>query len=680
MNALTNLVFLVSRSNLAKHLFHSRYSLHGLAIISVSSDLCSLATLLCHDMCPLIYLFAIVTVVPSTIIDATPLVIPWNTTHSYGPDGPWPVITVQVGSSNAADTQPLSTIDLYPGGIWDSMLLRHLFCNDNGTVSSDGSSDCLAEKAGLYYVAESETVRQNFTDQVSLVWEWASNMATGVSGSAVHMLDTIRIPSLNGTFAIHDSSISAVQAWQIELPDGTYYSAQVGSLSLGGPGTGIETFSANANGQTVPGYAYAQGVLDSNSWGLHYGSASLDQEGSLVFGGYDQSRVLGDVGAFTLGLTPNSNLLMMPDLLDIQIGVESGSSPFSESFYSGLLKLNASFNGTQPTVINPIVPYLFMSPETCAAVVENLPVVLNSQVGLYIWNTTDPQYEIIIKSPAYLAFIFQKAGNGNLTIKVPFRLLNLTLEEPIITTTQQYFPCRPFHALDNSGHYFLGKAFLQAAFIGMNWQKEMFFLAQAPGPGVGASNIRPIGPNDNMINADPIENFGLTWARGWTELPNTDGRNSTQLLPTSGAKGTSDTGNSKNLTANQPGANIDQNGTSDSGMSRRAKVDIGVVVGAIVVAGVMLLFFLRRSRIAVSPQDKVVVEEQGEWVHDKDGEAQDPDFSEDLPHEVDNDHERYELELRPSSPQKGHNDSKIYEVGDGLPHEADNDYKIHELG
>ena len=49
----------------------------------------------------------------------------------------------------------------------------------------------------------------------------------------------------------------------------------------------------------------------------------------------------------------------------------------------------------------------------------------------------------------------------------------------------------------------------------MDWPVE-FFLARAPGPGVGASNITPIGPTDTRISTDPIENFALTWAKGWT--------------------------------------------------------------------------------------------------------------------------------------------------------------------
>ncbi|CAD6594285.1 MAG: hypothetical protein ASARMPREDX12_009186 [Alectoria sarmentosa] len=624
-------------------------------------------------MQPIFPLLALI-VLPFAFSDPTPLVIPWNTTHSYGPDGPWPVITVQVGSvTDAAGTQPLSTVNLHPGGIWESMILRKDFCNDNGTNAGDGTSPCLAEQAGLYELIASQTVKQDITDEVGLVWQWESNAVDTVSGIAVNVLDTMTIPTLHGTLTVPNCTISAVSAWQVELPDGTLYSAEVGTLSLGAPGTGNQPFSATVTGQTMPGFAYAQGAVASNSWGLHYGSASLNQEGSLVFGGYDQSRVLGDVGVFDV------DSAMIANLLDVQIGVENGLSPFSEGSYTGLLKLNASFNGVQPAVINPIVPYLFMSPETCAAVAENLPVTFNSQVGLYIWNTTDPHYERIITSPAYLAFVFQNAGSGNLTIKVPFQLLNLTLEAPIVTITQQYFPCRPFYASDHSGNYFLGKAFLQAAFIGINWQVEKFFLAQAPGPGVGGSNIIPIGPNDTPISTDPIENFAVTWARDWTVLSDD---NSSRITTTPSTSATSDNGSSRNTTAHPTGAIPDnetgRNATAHptdaineskstlaSGPSSRTKagIAVGAIVGALAVAGVVILRWLRGRRTAVPPQEDDVPQKQNIWVHEKDGRARFHEIGDRFPHDV----------------QKKARRARLHELGEGLPHEADGDHEIHEL-
>ena len=564
-------------------------------------------------------LVAVLSVLPFAFGDATPLVVPWNTAHSYGPDGPWPVVQVQVGNSDAEGNHPLSTVDLYPGGIWESMILRYSFCNDNGSrVAKNLSQSCLAKKAGLYSPDDSKTAQHGFTDSPGLIWQWQSQEAEVVNGTAVEVLDTMRIPTLDDTFPVDNSTISAVAGWQIELPDGTNYSAQVGTLSLGGPGPGIQNFSS-ATGQTIPGYAYAQNKIPSNSWGLHYGSASLNQNGSLVFGGYDQSRVLGDVGAFDLA----ADSTMLPNLLDIQIGVENGSSPFGETSYVNLLKLNASFDGVQPAVINPIVPYMFMSPETCAAVAENLPVTLNSRLGLYIWNVTDPQYERIVKSSAYLALIFQKAESGNLTIKVSFQLLNLTLEDPIVTPSQQYLPCRPFHALDGSGRYFLGKAFLQAAFIGMNWQEEKFFLAQAPGPGVGASNIRPIQTNDTTINSDPSENFATTWARNWEAI--SDNTTSNGTSPTNGQ--------------NEPPASGMSSGT-------KAGIAVGVVVGVLAVAGAVVLFRMRRRRTGMPPQEIVVPRKSNIFVHEKDGVATIPEIGEGLRIEADEGHEIHELAVR----------------------------------
>lgn len=599
--------------------------------------------LLRYDMYTILPLLAVLAVLPCAFGDANPLVIPWNTTHSYGPDGPWPVVTVQVGSTDTAGTQRESTVDLHPGGGFESMILRGDFCNSNGTTFGDDSSPCLAEKAGLYLCDASRTVQQNVTDAVGLVWQWGSNSVDSVRGSAVNVLDTMTVPALQGSFTVYNSTISAVQAWQIGLPDGTYYSAQVGTLSLGAPGTGIQQFSATASGLTVPGFAYAQGAVPSNSWGLHYGSASLKQEGSLVFGGYDQSRVLGDVGVF-------DGFSMKVNLLDVQIGVENGSSPFSEDSYTGLLKLNASFNGVQPTVINPIVPYFFMSPETCAAVAENLPVTFNSQVGLYIWNTTDPQYEKIVKSPAYLALVFQNAGSGNLTIKVAFQLLNLTLEAPIVTTSQQYFPCRPFYAIDHSGNYFLGKAFLQAAFLGMNWQIGKFFLAQAPGPGVGASNIKPIGPNDTPISTDPIENFAATWAGDWAALSIPDSSRNNTIRPTGATnrqKSISGAGTTNNVTAVPTGTTNGQEGTSDFGLSSRSKtgIAVGVIIGTLAVAGVVWLSCLRGARTAVPPQELDASQHLDIWVHEKDGRARAHEIGEGLSHEADVDHEIHELDV-----------------------------------
>ena len=399
----------------------------------------------------------------------SPYIVEWNTTHSYGPDGPWPVVTVQVGTTknNATD----SWVDLHPGGIFESMLPTSAFCSSPGSPNP-----CLAEKAGLYNLNASTHAFQNVSSLPGLVWQWGSDKAWNVTGFANDVLDGMTLPGASGPAIASNSTITTVDRSRIKLPDGTDYSIEVGTLSLGSPNQGFQALSGGAVGTSFPGVLRYKNNTASNSVGLHYGSVSLQQNPSLVFGGYDQSRILGDVGAFDLGSGDNG---LLTSLLDVQIGVENGSSPFNATSFQGLLKLNPAFNGLQPTIVNPVVPYFFMSPATCSAIAEYLPVTLQPNIGLYTWNTADPQYQKIISSPAYLAFVFQNGKAGNLTVKVPFQLLNLTLDAPLVSTPQQYFPCRPSNTADQ--RYYFGKAFLQAAYIGINWEIKKWFLGQAPG-------------------------------------------------------------------------------------------------------------------------------------------------------------------------------------------------------
>ena len=71
---------------------------------------------------------------------------------------------------------------------------------------------------------------------------------------------------------------------------------------------------------------------------------------------------------------------MIVDLLDVELGIETGSSPYAQGSSTGLLKINESSNGVQPAVINPVIPFLLMSPETCVAIAENMLVTFKGHV------------------------------------------------------------------------------------------------------------------------------------------------------------------------------------------------------------------------------------------------------------------------------------------------------------
>ena len=176
---------------------------------------------------------------------------------------------------------------------------------------------------------------------------------------------------------------------------------------------------------------------------------------------------------------------------------------------------NSSITSSLPVTMNPGAPYMYLPNSTCEAMVKDLPVTYNANLGLWIWNTQDPQYTKIVTSPTYLSLTFRD-NTDNLTIKVPFQLLNLTLDAPLVMTPTPYFPCQP---PNNATHYSLGRAFLQAAFIGVNWERGNgnWFLAQAPGPNIALT------PVQKPITTSTIEgsaaNWADTWSTVWTALP-----------------------------------------------------------------------------------------------------------------------------------------------------------------
>ena len=293
----------------------------------------------------------------------------------------------------------------------------------------------------------------------------------------------------------------------------------------------------------------------------------LSDSGEVLYGA-DTIRV-ESLGKSECSSTISRGDLVVPFPLDIQIGVENGTSPFNNrNSITSLLQLNESFNGFQPTIVNPLVPYFFFLPETCANIAQHLPVKLQPDIGLYIRNTDDPQNQRVVQSPTYLTLVFQSTS-GYLTIKIPFQLLSLTLEPSIVSSQQQCFPCQPFHASDGSGNYYLGRTFLQAAFLSINWDSGNFFLAQGPGPATAEANIKSIQPKDTNLSSDSISDFLTTWNKTWTPLASQSQSTNTDT------------------SAKPPGNNTSKAFPSKrGGLSDRARagIGVGVTVGVLALA------------------------------------------------------------------------------------------------
>lgn len=497
---------------------------------------------------------------PSSVVsEKASFAVPWSS-KTYGPDGPWQAVTVRVGGNDESIKLHLQSVevDLFPGGTYSSYILTPEACEP---FPNDACG-----KGGVWLPKEDSSF------PISWMGNFNSVAINQTSGDCPYNIQAMTINERT----VWNSSLVTVDNVTITMLDGETRGPLLGQLSLGAVKT-VQEFAKDDvevgtyDAHIFPGGLYDQGIIPSYSYGLHIGSAAHRYGGSLVFGGYDKGRVIGPYTTF-----PDYSIT----LLDIGIGVETGASPFPFKSKDGLLLSNTSTQEGLSVMPDPTVPYLHLPPNTCEAIIEHLPVTMDPDIGYYLWNTDDPLFERITTSPSYLGFTFPPASGEteNVVIKVPFALLNLTLESPIITgSPRSYFPCRPFTPLSND-YYRLGRAFLQAAFLGRNWFTEVSWLGQAPGPGQRRQGLG-IQLQDIADRATTIEyfddadgQFAYSWADHWTPLEENE---------------TDDTGED-----NGPSSSSD----SDSGLSKNAKIGIGVGCGVGIILILAALGFYIRTR------------------------------------------------------------------------------------
>lgn len=187
---------------------------------------------------------------------------------------------------------------------------------------------------------------------------------------------------------------------------------------------------------------------------------TFDQPGSFVLGGYEQNRLLGRAGTFPLPTNGFADFNPIIPLLDVVIGAETGGSPFgspdsismfvelgSNGYAYDEDRLQTQIGGPRGSALvmpDLTVPYIYQPPGNYEEITKHLPVFHDPNLDLYLWNTSDPQFARLVNSSAYLAFIFFEHAYANTTIKVPFRLINLTLKAPLVDEPKAYFPCKTY--------------------------------------------------------------------------------------------------------------------------------------------------------------------------------------------------------------------------------------------
>ncbi|KAF2441973.1 hypothetical protein P171DRAFT_433574 [Karstenula rhodostoma CBS 690.94] len=491
-------------------------------------------------------------------------IVPWDTA-SFGPDGPWQAVKITLGGNDSTkyiNFQNVTEVSVYPGGSWSSNTFTKAACEEY--------PDSLCGAGGTWDPDPDQLLDQKI--------QFREPWVIDESGLNVPDMRHIALGLTIGGKTVWNATLGTFDTGNITYPNGRVGGIPLGQLSLGATKETAQEFttsdlSADAiKASMFAGQLYKDKEIPSYSYGLHIGSAAFNYPGSLAFGGYNKGRVIGPVISFV-----NDTWI---DLLDIGIGVEFGASPFSFDAKDNLLS-------TEQTKAkhNALSPYISLPRKTCDNIAKLLPVTYDSDLKYYLWDVNDPLYSKIVSSPAFLSFKFAPAAgeSDNVAIKVPFALLNLTLEHPITDSPRQYFPCVPYE-----GSPVLGRAFLQAAFLGRNWNSGMSWLAQAPGPGAVREGLGEqyvdIADADKIIEGFQGQSlFNQSWQGHWSIIA---------------SKSTSDKPEETKDTQPQDAKSPDASEGHDSeGLSTGAKAGIGVgaAVGAAVLVGLSIWFWRRWS-------------------------------------------------------------------------------------
>ncbi|KAI0484861.1 aspartic peptidase domain-containing protein [Xylariaceae sp. FL0804] len=426
-----------------------------------------------------------------------------------GPDGPWQAISLDIGYENYTS----NTTYMWPSG---SSMVEVLMAMGGGNYT--------AVNATFPYVAPCNSCSNAGpgVPEENDLWGGSSILQPASYGEYVY--DGVGL--FTSDYEDHiwlNGSILALREWSMAFPNGRRYNASAGLLGLG------PSDPVSDDPPCLLQQLKNAGRISSLFCGLHMGSALLGQQGSMVLGGYEQNRVLGDVGTF--GLTTYGPQAF---ILDVQLGVETGDSPFNFTGNTSLwhaiddgdseATLSVELGGRTGSRIiqfDPSVPYLYMPPGICEAVAQYLPVTWNKSLELYTWDEDDSTSDLI-GSPAFMAIVLADRDARNITVKMPFLLLNLTLTEPIVDAPTQYFPCKPWNVSEIGNEYMLGRAFLQAAFLGFEFEHNLAFIAQGPGPSLEQSITVTYAEADTSVTPNALGSFESSWASTWTVLGSSD--------------------------------------------------------------------------------------------------------------------------------------------------------------
>ncbi|KAL8834995.1 MAG: hypothetical protein Q9170_003485 [Blastenia crenularia] len=204
----------------------------------------------------------------------------------------------------------------------------------------------------------------------------------------------------------------------------------------------------------------SQNLIPSLSFGYAAGAAYRFQGilGSLVLGGFDRSRS-GTNATFDIS---------EDDSYSLRAQIQSITASNTLIGDTTLLSRNIT------AVIDSDLPYLYLPNIVCTKFEIAFGLSWDASRELYLVNDT-VHSKLRTENPT-LQFGLGQSASETVNITLPYLAFDLQVTRPIAENGTNYFPLR---CSSNATQYVLGRAFLQEAYLFVDYEKTSFSISQA---------------------------------------------------------------------------------------------------------------------------------------------------------------------------------------------------------
>jgi hypothetical protein len=377
-----------------------------------------------------------------------------------GDDGRWSTFTINIAGDGQGKGQNFnvlistsSPITLIPSNTdWCSTnnCAKRRGALDPGSLGLDTASPPYS-RTGLYSLPLESTYGWS-QSLLSPKWNDSTNATWGTTNV--------------GLGAASKLSITIEKQYVATCPSRDFF---LGSLGLA---AGYISPTGASRRTYLSGLAAVTTTIPSSSYGFtagaFYRNGGNGATGSMVFGGYDQARLIMK-NSVSVPMPSNQNNTLLVGVNSIvytpQQSVEPTSASFTDPTKDGFL-----------AAIDSTLPYLVLPNNICDQFVEKFSLGFDATTGLYTINST--AHERNKQQNATVTFVVSaqtKNSASTSTIVFPYDAFHLQATDPIYTNTTDYFPIRK----SDNGRYILGRTFLQEAYIIVDYERGNFTVAPA---------------------------------------------------------------------------------------------------------------------------------------------------------------------------------------------------------